>query len=93
MTRAPSRHAVIWLAGPGTLGLYPVLLLVGDHDFNRSDDRGTNGSTLAERLVAAATAPGSLVREVVLQRFHVNAMGGVAWAVLRATGKMTSTSF
>jgi hypothetical protein len=74
-------------ADPAYFRLYPSLLLVGDHDFaaaapTHSDLPEVN---LAGRLLAALQ-PGGCA-ELLLQQYHVDAMGPAAWAPLRATSK------
>eukprot|EP00665_Eupelagonemidae_sp_cell47_P008659 gene8659-7664_t len=73
-------------APPDYLALYPVLLLVGDHDFARAD--------LSQRLLAALRGRGSCDELLLHQHHHrrwgrgdVDAMGPAAWAALAATGK------
>jgi len=66
------------------LALYPVVLLVGDHDF-------AHASGLAARLLAALQPP-TLVKELLFQQFHLDAMSSAMGAAfvkrLNATGKL-----
>ena len=69
-------------SSPDYLALYPVLLLVGEQDFNATGDGGT---TLAARLLAALKT--ETCTELLLQQYHVDSMPGQDWASLNATGK------
>jgi hypothetical protein len=77
-------------AEPAYFGLYPSLLLVGDHDFTAAAPVHSDLPTvnLAERLLSALQQPGGGgCAELLVQQYHVDAMGAAAWAALHATGK------
>eukprot|EP01052_Picozoa_sp_SAG31_P034168 SAG31_NODE_3954_length_3721_cov_2.949475_3_plen_156_part_00 len=65
------------------LALYPVLLLVGDHDFSTSGS--AKGGGLAARLLEALRAP--TCKELLLHQYHVDGMTTAEWDALNATGK------
>ena len=71
-------------ASPEYLALYPVLLLVGEQDFNATGDGG--GATLAARLLAALKTESCT--ELLLQQYHVQSMVPADWAALNGTGKV-----
>ena len=64
-------------ADAGYLSLYPVILLVGEHNFSAA-----NG--LTSRLLSALK---STTEELVLQQYHVDTMPSSAWEKIKATGK------
>ena len=66
------------------------MLLVGDHDFTAAAPAHSDlpALNLAGRLLAALQAePGNSSTELLVQQYHIDAMGAAAWAALHATGK------
>ena len=60
------------------MGLYPALLLVGDHDFSHG---------LAGRLLEALRSSNGS-DELLLQQYHIDTMAPADWAAINATGKV-----
>ena len=69
-------------SAPAVLALYPVLILVGDHVFGKTD--------LAQRLISWTQTNTS--DELVVQQFHLDQAGASVAAQLNGTGKLSVVS-